>query len=64
MRILHTSDWHIGKRLLGRERLAEQAAVLDEIARIADTEGADVILVAGDVFDTYLPSAEAEDLFL
>ena len=63
MRILHTSDWHIGKRLLGRERLAEQAAVLDEIARIADTEGTDVILVAGDVFDTYLPSAEAEDLF-
>ena len=31
MKILHTSDWHIGKRLLGRERLAEQAAVLDEI---------------------------------
>ena len=63
MRILHTSDWHIGKRLMGRERLQEQAQVLDEIARICDREEVDILLVAGDVFDTYTPSAEAEDLF-
>ena len=63
MRILHTSDWHIGKRLLGRERLAEQADALDEIAALCAKEQIDVVLVAGDVFDTYLPSAEAEDLF-
>lgn len=63
MRILHTSDWHIGKRLNGRDRLQEQSAVLDEIADICDREGVDLVLVAGDVFDTYLPSAEAEDLF-
>ena len=63
MRVLHTSDWHIGKRLNGRDRLEEQAAVLDEIAEICEKEGAELVLVAGDVFDTYLPSAEAEDLF-
>ncbi|MCI9504698.1 MAG: exonuclease subunit SbcD [Clostridia bacterium] len=63
MNILHTSDWHIGKRLMGRERLAEQEAVLDEIARICESEQVDLVLVAGDVFDTYLPSAEAEELF-
>ncbi len=63
MRILHTSDWHIGKRLLGRDRLPEQERVLDEIAGICESEQVDLILVAGDVFDTYMPSAEAEDLF-
>ena len=63
MRILHTSDWHIGKRLMGRDRLDEQAAVLDEIVRICETEKVELVLVAGDIFDTYLPSAEAEDLF-
>ena len=63
MRILHTSDWHIGKRLLGRERLEEQREVLDELAALCDREKIDLVLVAGDVFDTYLPSAEAEDLF-
>lgn len=63
MKILHTSDWHIGKRLMGRERLDEQAAVLDEIVSICETEGVELVLVAGDVFDTYTPSAEAENLF-
>ena len=63
MRILHTSDWHIGKRLNGRDRLCEQRAVLDEIVEICDREGVELVLVAGDVFDTFLPSAEAEDLF-
>lgn len=63
MRILHTSDWHIGKRLMGRERLDEQAEVLDEIVRICDKEGVELVLVAGDIFDTYMPGAEAEELF-
>ncbi len=63
MRILHTSDWHIGKRLSGRDRLDEQRAALDEIAAICDAEKVDLVLVAGDVFDTFLPSAEAEDAF-
>lgn len=63
MKILHTSDWHLGKRLYDKSRLAEQEAVLDEIGEIADREAVDVIVVAGDVFDTYNPSAEAESLF-
>ena len=63
MRVLHTSDWHIGKRLMGRERLDEQSAVLDELISLCEREEIDLVLVAGDVFDTYTPSAEAEELF-
>ncbi len=63
MRILHTSDWHVGKRLMGRERLLEQAEVLDEIIEICESENVELVLLAGDVFDTYTPGAEAEELF-
>jgi len=63
MRILHTSDWHIGKKLNGKTRLDEQRDVLYEIADICDNERVDIVLVAGDVYDTYTPSAEAEELF-
>ena len=63
MKILHTSDWHVGKRLMGRERLNEQAEVLDEIVRICEDEQIELVLLAGDVFDTYTPSSEAEELF-
>ena len=63
MNILHTSDWHIGKRLMDRERLPEQIAAIDEIVRICDERDVDLVLVAGDVFDTYMPSADAEEVF-
>ena len=63
MRILHTSDWHIGKRLSDRERIPEQEKALDEIAEICDKECVELALVAGDVFDTFTPPAEAEELF-
>jgi exonuclease SbcD len=63
MRVLHTSDWHIGKRLINRERLDEQAEVLDEIVRICDEENIELVLIAGDIFDNYTPRAEAEELF-
>lgn len=63
MKILHTSDWHIGKKLMNRERLDEQRAVLSEIADLCDENGVELVLLAGDVFDTFLPSAEAENLF-
>ena len=63
MRILHTSDWHIGKKTENTDRLPEQAEVLDEICDIADREKVELVLVAGDVFDTFIPSAEAEELF-
>lgn len=63
MRILHTADWHLGKRLESYSRLEEQKEVLQEICDIADSQQADVILIAGDIFDTFNPSTEAVDLF-
>ena len=62
MKILHTSDWHLGKRLDDFSRLEEQQAVLQEICEIAEREEADVVLVAGDLFDTFNPPTEAVDL--
>lgn len=63
MRVLHTSDWHLGRTLEGRPRLPEQEQFFDELVEIATGEKVQLILVAGDVFDTYNPSAEAEELF-
>jgi exonuclease SbcD len=63
MKILHTADWHLGKKLEGISRHEEQKDVLDEICSIADSEEVDVILVAGDIFDNYNPSNEAIELF-
>lgn len=62
MRILHTADWHLGKRLETFNRLEEQREVLDEICSIAEREKVDVVLVAGDLFDTYNPPVEAVEL--
>ena len=59
MRLLHTSDWHIGKPF-AVSRLAEQEAVLAEIREIAFSNRVDCVLVCGDVFDSRAPSAEAE----
>ncbi|RYM06150.1 exonuclease SbcCD subunit D [Sporolactobacillus sp. THM7-7] len=63
MRILHTADWHLGRTLEGRSRDDEQEAVMDEICRIAESEQADAVLMAGDVFDTVNPPAASEALF-
>ncbi|WP_243291527.1 exonuclease SbcCD subunit D [Bacillus sp. FJAT-47783] len=63
MRILHTADWHLGKTLEGRSRLPEQAQFLDELQEIVEQEKIDVVLMAGDVFDTVNPPAQAEQLF-
>ena len=62
MKILHTADWHLGKRLQDYQRLQEQRDVLAEIVQLAETEDVDLVLVAGDLFDTFNPSPEAEDL--
>ncbi|CAI8918195.1 metallophosphoesterase family protein [Chryseobacterium sp. IT-36CA2] len=63
MKILHTADWHLGKRLDRFSRLEEQVLVMEEIISIADEEHADLILVAGDLFDNFNPSVEAAELF-
>ena len=62
MRILHTADWHLGKKLDHFSRLEEQRMVTDEICCIADDQNADLIIVAGDLFDTFNPPVEAVDL--
>jgi exonuclease SbcD len=63
MKILHTSDWHLGKRLEGFSRQKEQETVLQEICDIADREQVQSIVIAGDLFDTFNPSTEAVELF-
>lgn len=63
MKILHTADWHLGKRLEHVPRLPEQHDVLDEICRIAEAEDVDMVLIAGDIFDQPNPPIEALELF-
>jgi DNA repair protein SbcD/Mre11 len=60
MRILHTADWHVGRTIRGRSRADEHEAVLAEIVRVAEQERVDLVLVAGDQFDTPAPAPEAE----
>jgi exonuclease SbcD len=60
MRILHTSDWHVGKSVRGHSRADEHRAVLAEMTELADREEVDLVLVVGDLFDTAAPTAEAE----
>ena len=62
MKILHTADWHLGKKLDHFSRLDEQRLVMNEICVIADNQNADVVIVAGDLFDTFNPPVEAVDL--
>ena len=62
MRLLHTADWHLGRTIRGRSRIAEFEAVLSEVAGIAVEERVDVFLVAGDIWDTMSPPPEADRL--
>lgn len=62
MKILHTSDWHVGRSIRGRSRADEHRAVLDEIVEIASGNDADVVLIAGDLFDNGAPSPESESI--
>ena len=63
MKLLHTADWHLGKRLVDFPRIEEQRQVLEEICGIAREEQVDVVLVAGDLYDQINPSNEAIELF-
>lgn len=60
--ILHTSDWHVGKAIRGHSRADEHRAVLAEIAGIAEDRDVDLVIVAGDLFETAAPSPEAEEI--
>lgn len=63
MRILHTADWHLGKSLEGQSRLQEQELFLQDFIRLAEAQQADVIVIAGDIYDSVNPPAKAETLF-
>jgi len=63
MKILHTSDWHIGRALYGRKRYEEFEAFLNWLAGLIEFEDVDVLLVAGDVFDNSTPSNYAQELY-
>jgi DNA repair protein SbcD/Mre11 len=63
VRILHTSDWHIGARLNNRDRYDEHEAFLGWLANTIEQEQIDVLIVAGDVFDTSTPSNRAQHIY-
>lgn len=63
MRILHTSDWHIGRSLCGRKRYEEHEAFLAWLIELIRNEHVDALLVAGDVFENSSPSNRAQELY-
>jgi exonuclease SbcD len=62
MKLVHTSDWHVGRAIRGRSRADEHRAVLAEIVDVTAEEDADLVVVAGDLFDNPAPSPEAEGI--
>lgn len=63
MKLIHTADWHLGKNIEGHSRLEEQRLFLKDFVKICKEEEADMIIIAGDIYDNYNPSAMAEQLF-
>jgi len=59
LKILHTSDWHVGKVLKGQSRVDEHIAVLAEVVDVTRAERPDLVLVAGDLFDNAAPIPDA-----
>lgn len=62
MKLIHLSDLHLGKRVHEVSMLPEQEAILPQILQIVDEEQADAVLLAGDIYDRTVPSAEAVNL--
>jgi exonuclease SbcD len=62
MRVLHTSDWHLGRLFHGAALLAEQERALARVAAIAREHAVDVVVIAGDLYDRAIPPADAVDL--
>ena len=63
MRILHTSDWHIGAKTDDLDRFNEQKEALKQVIEIANNYQVDMVLIAGDIYENLVPSAEDEELF-
>ena len=63
MRILHTSDWHLGQHFMGKSRQAEHQALIDWLLAQVDAHAVDAVLIAGDIFDTGAPPSYARELY-
>jgi len=63
MRILHTSDWHLGQHFLGKTRLAEHQAFVGWLLEAVREKAVDAVIIAGDVFDTGAPPSYARELY-
>ena len=63
MRILHTSDWHLGQHFMGKSRQAEHHALIDWLLVQVDAHAVDAVLIAGDIFDTGAPPSYARELY-
>lgn len=63
MRILHTSDWHLGQHFMGKSRQAEHRALIDWLLVQVDEHAVDAVLVVGDIFDTGTPPSYARELY-
>jgi len=63
MKILHTSDWHLGRTLYGKKRYTEFQSFLDWMLQTILQEKPDILLIAGDIFDTTTPSNKTQELY-
>lgn len=63
MKILHTADWHLGKNLERISRIDEQREFIDCLCGIVDQENIELVLIGGDIYDTYNPGSASEELF-
>jgi DNA repair protein SbcD/Mre11 len=63
MKIIHTSDWHLGKSLEGFSRLEEQEKFIEDFILIVEENNADLVIISGDIYDNGNPPAKAENLF-
>ena len=63
MRLFHLSDLHIGLKLLNRDMREDQEYILERVAALAAEKKPDVVLIAGDIYDKSVPSAEAVEVF-
>ncbi len=63
MRLLHTSDWHLGQHFMGKSRQAEHQALIDWLLDQVEAQSVDAVLIAGDLFDTGTPPSYARELY-
>lgn len=63
MRLLHTSDWHLGQHFMGQSRQAEHSALVDWLLVQVEAHAVDAVVIAGDIFDTGAPPSYARELY-